>query len=236
MPERCWRCLETELTEARARIAELKFTHGHKVRDLETMIQNEHKLYADAHDKILAAQESQREALQACAELERENEALQSRNAAEKAAALRELLIWLKPRWIEAHDYIARFYPPGAARTPAPDAKAKEAEPLNEAFWAQAERNAAHVDRANGSAPDAKDAADARAPLKPEELVGALHDPIHPVSGQLRSAKAVAVRRRGEAKEATESARCDGSGREDIEGNPGWYALCPGCAACRPRE
>ena len=36
----------------------------------------------------------------------------------------------------------------------------------------------------------------ARAPLKPEELVGALHDPIHPVSGPLRTAKAVAIRRR----------------------------------------
>jgi hypothetical protein len=36
----------------------------------------------------------------------------------------------------------------------------------------------------------------ARSPLKPEELVGALHDPIHPVSGQLRAAKAVAIRRR----------------------------------------
>jgi hypothetical protein len=36
----------------------------------------------------------------------------------------------------------------------------------------------------------------ARAPLKPEELVGALHDPIHPASGPLRASKAVAVRRR----------------------------------------
>jgi hypothetical protein len=36
----------------------------------------------------------------------------------------------------------------------------------------------------------------ARAPLKPEELVGALHDPMHPVSGPLRASKAVAVRRR----------------------------------------
>ncbi len=36
----------------------------------------------------------------------------------------------------------------------------------------------------------------ARTPLKPEELVGALHDPIHPVSGPLRAAKAVAIRRR----------------------------------------
>lgn len=47
---------EAELRTLRARVAELEWVHAWKVVDMETMIQNEHKLYADAHERMLKAE------------------------------------------------------------------------------------------------------------------------------------------------------------------------------------
>lgn len=71
--------LEAELRTLRARVEELERVHAWKVVDLETMIQNEHKLYADAHERMLKAEARVEELECAEAELNLENGRLQDR-------------------------------------------------------------------------------------------------------------------------------------------------------------